>query len=140
MYLLEEPNLRWCGFCLQPWPATLEWFAHHKYGRHKLSLVCRWCANQDRAIRYRLTRESPNREVRIPPHIVTVGRHKHVARLTLAPRPEATRIPEPRPQETSRVRDAWEATLDSSVHPRSGDDSAAEPTPGGFHGEPGDLF
>ena len=47
MYLLDEPALRWCGFCLQPWPATLEYYARHKYGRHKLSSVCR------------LTRENP---------------------------------------------------------------------------------
>ena len=59
MYLLDEPQLRWCGFCLQPWPATLEWFARHKYGRHGLSSVCRWCSNEDRAVRARLTRENP---------------------------------------------------------------------------------
>ena len=59
MYLLDEPQLRWCGFCLQPWPATLEYFARHKYGRHGLSSVCHWCANEDRAIRARLTRENP---------------------------------------------------------------------------------
>ena len=52
------PDLRWCGYCLQPWPASLAYFARHKYGRHNLSSVCRWCANQDRAIRYRLAREN----------------------------------------------------------------------------------
>ena len=51
MYLLEEPNLRWCGFCLQPWPANLEYFARHKHGRHSLSSVCRWSSNEDRAVR-----------------------------------------------------------------------------------------
>ena len=59
IYLFDEPQLRWCGFCLQPWPATLEYFARHKYGRHGLASVCRWCSNEDRAIRARLTRENP---------------------------------------------------------------------------------
>ena len=59
MYLFDEPQLRWCGFCLQPWPATLEYFARHKYGRLGLSSVCRWCSNEDRAVRARLTRENP---------------------------------------------------------------------------------
>ena len=59
MYLFDEPQLRWCGFCLQPWPATLEYFARHKYGRHGLASVCRWCSNEDRAIRAKLTRENP---------------------------------------------------------------------------------
>ena len=46
MYLFDELQLRWCGFCLQPWPATLAYFARHKYGRHGLSSVCRWCSNE----------------------------------------------------------------------------------------------
>ncbi len=53
------PDLRWCGFCLQPWAATLEYYARNKYGRHNLSSVCRWCANEDRAVRARLTRHNP---------------------------------------------------------------------------------
>ena len=59
MYLFDEPQLRWCGFCPQPWPAPLESSARHKYGRLGLSSVCRWCSNEDRAIRARLTRENP---------------------------------------------------------------------------------
>ena len=53
---------RYCGFCLQPWPATDQYYARHKYGRGGWATICRWCANEDRALRYRLARAHPKRE------------------------------------------------------------------------------
>ena len=62
MDLFDAPTLRWCGYCLQPWPATSTYFARHKYGRGGWAATCRWCANEDRALRYRLRRANPKDE------------------------------------------------------------------------------
>ena len=52
-------DLRWCGYCKQPWAADLEHYARHKYGRGGWATECRWCANLDRSHRYRLRKEHP---------------------------------------------------------------------------------
>ena len=59
----DLPPLRWCGYCKQPYAATLENFAHHKYGRLGLQTVCRCCANADRALRKRFERLYPKPEL-----------------------------------------------------------------------------
>ena len=55
----DLPDLRWCGWCHEPLPATLEYFAPHALGRFGLQSICRICQNQDRALRRRLKREHP---------------------------------------------------------------------------------
>ena len=59
---LFDCDLRWCGYCKQPLPADLEHYARHKYGRGGWATVCRWCANLDRAHRYRMAKEHPREE------------------------------------------------------------------------------
>ena len=53
------PALRWCCYCQQPLPATPEFFAAHKFGRHGLATTCRSCANADRTLRRKYERQHP---------------------------------------------------------------------------------
>ncbi len=48
-----------CCYCHEPYAATIEHFGRHRLARSGLATVCRPCANQDRALRWRLARENP---------------------------------------------------------------------------------
>ena len=56
------PEMRWCGWCLEALPASLEYFAPHRLGRHGLQSICRSCQRADAAVRRQLKREHPRTE------------------------------------------------------------------------------
>ena len=55
LFLCEEvPTCRWCAYCDQPYPATLDYFQWHSRGRYHLQTICRYCQNHNQRVLGRL--------------------------------------------------------------------------------------
>ena len=53
------PDLRFCGWCQEGKPATLEHYAPHKLGRYGLQSICRDCQKEDQTLRRQLKKANP---------------------------------------------------------------------------------